>query len=94
MNQEVTVPGQPLREFLDTFQALEGTEGISLPIVANPSMAPFGGITAIPGMHTTAVALAYAITQNWKRIYGANAPMIRPDQAAYFLPGNPFGPSI
>jgi hypothetical protein len=94
MNLEVTVPGTPPREFLDVFQALDSAQGIELPEVPNKSMSPFGGITAIPGMHTTAAGLAYAMNHNWKRMYGANAPVIRTDQAAYFLPGNPCGPVI
>jgi hypothetical protein len=96
MNMEVTMPGSPVIEFPDVYKALVGTGGLPAGVspVANPSMAPWGGFTAIPGMHTTAADLAIAINFNWHIVFGAGAPQLTVEQAAQYLPGNPHGPAL
>jgi hypothetical protein len=96
MNMEVTMPGTPVIEFVNIIGALVGVEGLPPGVspVANPTMSPFGGFTAIPGMHTRAEDLANAINFNWHIMFGAGGPQITAAQAAQYLPGNPRGPVV
>jgi len=94
MNLEVTVPGTPAREFVDVWAATVGIAGTAVSPIANPSMAPYGGYTAIPGMHTRAADLAFAINFNWHKLYGSHAQVMTEAEAAEYLPGNPKGPAL
>lgn len=96
MLMEVTVVGTPVLEFLDVWAASVGVKGYNQSVapVVNPSMAPYGGFTGHPGMHTKASDLAFAINFNWHTLYGSHAQVISEDEAAQYLPGNPKGPQV
>ena len=93
---EVTMPGTPSREFVDIWAASIGIKGFpqGVAAVVNPSMAPYGGFTGIPGVHTRAADLAFAINFNWHVFYGSHAPVMTVEEAAQYLPGNPKGPTL